>query len=162
MSGPNIPKLLNVNEAAERLGVSVSYLNKLRLTGGGPPYAKLGARVAYDQADLTAWVETQKQRSTSEYGSPGPPPCFPDATVRTRIVAERDQAFAVSYLDPSAWDPATRTITPRTSQAKTALLRELRTVFADLGVTIIDPARPDASATAGPPSGSPAPVAGGR
>lgn len=62
------PKLLNVNEAAERLGVSVSYLNKMRLTGGGPAFVKLGARVCYDQPDLSAWIDAQKRRSTSDLG----------------------------------------------------------------------------------------------
>ena len=61
------PKYLNVNEAADRLGVSVSYLNKLRLTdGGGPLFVKMGARVVYDPADLAAWAESQKQRSTAD------------------------------------------------------------------------------------------------
>jgi len=65
-----IPKLLNVNEAAERLGVSASYLNKLRLRGGGgPAFMKLGARIAYDPSDLAKWLEEHKRRSTSEYGS---------------------------------------------------------------------------------------------
>ena len=60
----DFPKYLNVNEAADRLGVSVSYLNKLRLTdGGGPLFVKMGARVCYDPADLAAWAESQKQRS---------------------------------------------------------------------------------------------------
>lgn len=59
------PKLLNVNEAADRLGVSVSYLNKLRMTpGAGPRFAKFGARCSYDPADLAAWVEAQKRSST--------------------------------------------------------------------------------------------------
>jgi predicted DNA-binding transcriptional regulator AlpA len=69
MSSSAIPKLLNVNEAAERLGLSVSYLNKARLTGSGPSFIKLGARVAYDPADLVAWLEGQKYLSTSEYGA---------------------------------------------------------------------------------------------
>lgn len=67
MSGATTPKLLNVNEAAERLGVSTSYLNKLRLTGGGPAFVKLGARVSYDPGDLAAWLDANKRRSTSEY-----------------------------------------------------------------------------------------------
>lgn len=69
MSNGNTPKLLNVNEAAERLGVSVSYLNKLRLSGGGPAFVKIGARVAYDPADLASWIEARKRQSTSEYGA---------------------------------------------------------------------------------------------
>ena len=65
-------KLLNVNEAAALLGVSASYLNKLRLYGGGPRFAKLSARVAYDPADLSAWVETQKRASTAEVAEARP------------------------------------------------------------------------------------------
>lgn len=67
MTGETL-RLLSVNEAAERLGVSVSYLNKMRLTGSGPSFVKLGARVCYDQADLTSWIEGQKRRSTSDVG----------------------------------------------------------------------------------------------
>ena len=52
--------------AADRLGVSVSYLNKLRLSGEGPIYVKLGARrVAYDPADLSAWINGCRRASTS-------------------------------------------------------------------------------------------------
>ena len=57
-------RLLNVTEAAERLSVSASYLNKLRGAGGGPPFVKIGARVAYDPADLGSWLEAQKRTST--------------------------------------------------------------------------------------------------
>lgn len=59
-------KLENVNQAADRLGVSVSYLNKLRLSGRGPRFIKLGSRVSYDPADLAAWLDAQKRSSTSE------------------------------------------------------------------------------------------------
>ena len=65
MMSDETARLLNVNEAAQRLGVSVSYLNKLRLGREGPPFVKLGARVAYGQADLAAWVEAQKRSSTA-------------------------------------------------------------------------------------------------
>jgi excisionase family DNA binding protein len=72
MPAPNIPKLLNVKETAELLGVSPSYLNKLRLISSeGPPFVKLGARVCYDPADLAAWVNSQKRRSTSDTGEAG-------------------------------------------------------------------------------------------
>lgn len=60
------PRLLNVKEAAERLGVSVSYLNKLRLTGDGPVFIKLGARrVVYDQADIAEWLQGCRRVSTA-------------------------------------------------------------------------------------------------
>jgi molybdenum cofactor biosynthesis enzyme MoaA len=57
---------MNVDEAARHLKVSASYLNKLRLTGGGPVYAKLGAKVVYDPDDLAKWVQSRKQTSTSD------------------------------------------------------------------------------------------------
>ena len=66
----NLPKLLNVAQAADHLGVSVSYLNKLRLVGGeGPPFVKIGARVVYDPADLAEWLLSRKRRSTSDDGT---------------------------------------------------------------------------------------------
>jgi len=57
-------KLLSTTEAADRLGVSGSYLNKLRVTGGGPPFVKIGTRVAYDPADLATWLDGQKRQDT--------------------------------------------------------------------------------------------------
>ena len=60
----HLDPLLSTVEAAGRLGVSSSYLNKLRVTGGGPPFLKIGARVAYDQADLVTWLEAQKRTMT--------------------------------------------------------------------------------------------------
>jgi excisionase family DNA binding protein len=57
---------LRVKPAAEYLGVGVSTLNKLRISGGGPSYSKLGATVLYDAADLDAWAEARKVCSTSQ------------------------------------------------------------------------------------------------
>ena len=58
--------LLNAREAALCLGLSVSTLAKLRLTGEGPRYVRLGRRVLYDPADLDAWVASRKRYSTSD------------------------------------------------------------------------------------------------
>jgi excisionase family DNA binding protein len=63
----NTQELLTTGQAAQRLGVSISYLNKLRLYGGGPVFVKIGAKVLYDQTDLAEWIEARKHRSTSEY-----------------------------------------------------------------------------------------------
>jgi predicted DNA-binding transcriptional regulator AlpA len=59
---------LNAAEAAEHLNLSTSTLAKLRLYGSGPAYLKLGRRVAYDVADLEAWVADRRRRSTSDMG----------------------------------------------------------------------------------------------
>lgn len=57
---------LRVRDAARYLRLGVGTLNKLRLSGGGPRYAKLGAVVVYDIADLDAWASERKVGSTSE------------------------------------------------------------------------------------------------
>lgn len=60
---------LRVQAAAKHLGLSVSTLNKLRVFGGGPVFLKLGRRVAYDVADLDAWLTSRRRSSTSDDGS---------------------------------------------------------------------------------------------
>lgn len=60
------PLLLKQREAAAYLGVSSSFLEKRRVYGGGPRFAKIGRRVAYRQVDLDAWVEARMHESTSE------------------------------------------------------------------------------------------------
>lgn len=57
---------LNVQEAARFLGLSESILNKLRGSGGGPPYMKFGRRVLYDLRDLEQWAAQRKRNHTSE------------------------------------------------------------------------------------------------
>lgn len=58
--------LKNAHEAAGYLGLSVSTLAKLRLTGNGPRFINLGRRVLYDPSDLNAWVASRKRNSTSD------------------------------------------------------------------------------------------------
>ena len=59
--------LLNSSFAADWLGLSTSTLAKLRHTGKGPSYVKLGRRVVYRASDLEVWVAAQRHKSTSEY-----------------------------------------------------------------------------------------------
>jgi hypothetical protein len=54
-------------ETAKRLGVSTSFLNKARVTGDGPPYAKFGSRVRYHWPTAKAWADRRTHNSTSEY-----------------------------------------------------------------------------------------------
>ena len=56
---------LSVSQAARRLGLSTSWLNKARITGGGPPYLKLGRRVLYDRNDLDEWLVANRRQNTS-------------------------------------------------------------------------------------------------
>ena len=60
--------MLRTPAAAAYCGSSTSTFEKLRLTGGGPGYLKLGRRVAYDPADLDAWLATKRRFSTSMVG----------------------------------------------------------------------------------------------
>jgi len=66
------PELLTTEEAARRLRVSASYLNKLRMNGGGPTFAKVGSRVFYQPQDLAAWVETRKTAAGPQADAAGP------------------------------------------------------------------------------------------
>ena len=58
--------LMTPSEAATYLRLSKSTLGKLRLTGGGPVYAKFGRRVVYRSEDLLAWFLENRRTSTSD------------------------------------------------------------------------------------------------
>ena len=55
-----IEPLLNTKQAAERLGTSVRALERLRSSGDGPRYCRIGPRlVGYRPADLNTWLEAR-------------------------------------------------------------------------------------------------------
>ena len=61
-------QILTPKRAAQWLGLAESTLAKLRLSGAGPTYVKLGARrVGYLEDDLTTWVTAKRFSSTSQY-----------------------------------------------------------------------------------------------
>ncbi|WP_298169327.1 helix-turn-helix domain-containing protein [Novosphingobium sp.] len=64
------PEILDTAGAAEYLGLSTPTLERMRLHGNGPQFAKMspGPRgpVRYRRADLDAWVATRLVKSTSE------------------------------------------------------------------------------------------------
>ena len=60
------PSTLIASEAAKLSGLAPSTLAKLRLSGNGPIYCKLGRRVVYRREDLEAWLETRVARNTSD------------------------------------------------------------------------------------------------
>lgn len=60
---------VNQSAAADRLKLSASNLEKMRLSGKGPAYLKLGRRVVYAVKDLDAWAESKRCKSTSEYAA---------------------------------------------------------------------------------------------
>ena len=61
-------KLLSPVDVAARLRVSISTLNKWRLTGVGPRFAKIGSKISYDEAGVDEWLSTRLRMSTSDRG----------------------------------------------------------------------------------------------
>ena len=49
---PKLSRRLHRKQAADYLGVSLSWLDKARLTGIGPVFISIGGRIVYDLADL--------------------------------------------------------------------------------------------------------------
>lgn len=56
------PALLDVEAAAQYLGLSPAYMNKLRRGGNGPLYIKVGDSVRYHIDDLNAWLAGRERR----------------------------------------------------------------------------------------------------
>lgn len=52
--------------ASRHIGLAVSTLEKLRLTGDGPPFVKLGRSVRYRISDLEAYLAERVVESTSQ------------------------------------------------------------------------------------------------
>jgi predicted DNA-binding transcriptional regulator AlpA len=64
------PVLLSEDQAAELLQLSPRTLQRFRVEGRGPGYLKLGRkRVAYAEADITAWLEECRRTSTGDHGA---------------------------------------------------------------------------------------------
>ena len=62
---------LTNNEAAELLKISPRTLERLRVTGTGPNFLKVGigkrSRVLYKHSEIVEWLEKNSHQSTSEY-----------------------------------------------------------------------------------------------
>ena len=61
--------LLTPKEVAALIGCSIRKLERHRVAGDGPPYAKLGALVRYPAGELEAWIRSRTRHSTSEGGT---------------------------------------------------------------------------------------------
>jgi len=80
-------ELLTPKEAAAYLRVSKSYLDKLRVYGGGPKFVRPGKRkIIYRKPHLDVWVAERTFTSTSEYDDPAKDQsdCIP--TTRRKIL----------------------------------------------------------------------------
>jgi excisionase family DNA binding protein len=60
--------LLTQREAAMALRLSERTLERLRVTGTGPAFTKLGRRVLYPQDKLDGWITSRIVTSTSAVG----------------------------------------------------------------------------------------------
>ena len=65
MSDP-LPRYLGPEKAAAYVGLSPKTLQRMRVTGEGPPYVKARRRVIYDRVDLDDWAAARKRRFTGE------------------------------------------------------------------------------------------------
>jgi predicted DNA-binding transcriptional regulator AlpA len=60
-------RILRTPEAAIYVGLSASTLEKMRLSGDGPKFVRLGGRaIGYDVYDLDLWLDSQRERSESQ------------------------------------------------------------------------------------------------
>jgi predicted DNA-binding transcriptional regulator AlpA len=59
-------RILKTPDAAKRIGLSESSLEKLRCRGDGPAFVKIGSRaVGYLVEDLDQWLTSRRRTSTS-------------------------------------------------------------------------------------------------
>lgn len=58
--------LLTTKNLAAEVKVTEGTLAKWRVYGNGPRFIRVGRRIAYDPADVAAWLDTRRVNSTSE------------------------------------------------------------------------------------------------
>lgn len=59
---------LSVPQAAKYVGLSATTLNKMRCTGRGPRYLKLGSRIYYRRNDLDQYINANTVETTDSRG----------------------------------------------------------------------------------------------
>ena len=65
-------RLLNEREVADQIGMSVHWMRRKRLTGGGIPFLKMGegkGAVRYEQCAVDAYKLSRMRKSTSDQGT---------------------------------------------------------------------------------------------
>lgn len=58
-------RMLDTKEASDHLGLAESTLEKMRVAGSGPAFAKLGRAVRYRICDLDGWAADRLVTSTT-------------------------------------------------------------------------------------------------
>ena len=59
-------EMLDSKQLAELLNLSEITIARLRLTGRGPRFCKIGRAVRYRRSDVEKWLEQSQRSSTSE------------------------------------------------------------------------------------------------
>jgi predicted DNA-binding transcriptional regulator AlpA len=65
-------ELLSQKEVAQKLRISERTLERHRLAGTGPRYARLGRLIRYRECDVADWVHDTLRTSTSQKTMPKP------------------------------------------------------------------------------------------
>ena len=91
--------ILTTLEAAHYVRLGKPTLERARVTGEGPRYAKLGGSVRYRRADLDAWLESRLVASTSA-NSPCQPRLFGTAA-RNPVPLNTKQSHKPAKLNDS-------------------------------------------------------------
>jgi predicted DNA-binding transcriptional regulator AlpA len=60
-----VRRVLRTRDAAEYLGLASSTLEKLRNTGAGPRFIRMGRAIGYDIRDLDRWLDGQRESTRS-------------------------------------------------------------------------------------------------
>jgi hypothetical protein len=61
-------KLLKPSDLCQQIGNTNNYWAKLRCSGGGPEFLKIGGRIFYEEDRVQAWLKTKRRTSTSDPG----------------------------------------------------------------------------------------------
>ena len=65
-----VPELMKPAEASAYIGIQRTTLGKWRCLHLGPPFVKVGGRVAYRRRDLDAWLESRvRNRAAVQVGA---------------------------------------------------------------------------------------------
>jgi excisionase family DNA binding protein len=72
MPGPDVvPKLLTMDELAERLGVTPRHIRRL-VADRRVPFLKVGRFIRFDPAAIAAWLDSQRVPTSEDLATPAP------------------------------------------------------------------------------------------